>query len=60
MQCLSVQLASLVHMSETMTEHYPSNWLGRLRQIKRIREKCLGEHPAGTKRTTFSDFTDYC
>lgn len=45
--CLSlyfnVQLASLVHVCETTTagptEHYLTNWLGRLRQINRIREK---------------------
>ena len=54
-----MQLASLVHMSDSLTEHYPSNWLGRLCQIKRIRDKCLGEHSTGTRRT-FSDFTAYC
>uniref|UniRef100_A0A1X7VTP7 Rap-GAP domain-containing protein n=1 Tax=Amphimedon queenslandica TaxID=400682 RepID=A0A1X7VTP7_AMPQE len=38
-KALLANLASLVLLSESTTDHYPSNWLGRLHQIKHIRER---------------------
>lgn len=43
-KALQANLASLVHLSQSASDqYYLSNWLGRLRHIKRIREKVLSE-----------------
>ena len=59
---LCVQLASLVHVCETTTagptEHYLTNWLGRLRQINRIREK-QSQDLIAKQGTPVIDFTYY-
>lgn len=74
-QCMQ-QLASLVLLSESSTDCYPSNWLGRLHQIKHIKERTetastLSNTGGSTERRLSSptaslngqgipDFTLYC
>ena len=57
-----LQLASLVHVCETTTaaptERYLTNWLGRLRQINRIREK-QSQDLIAKQGTPIIDFTHY-
>ena len=58
----SLQLASLVHVCETTsaspTERYLTNWLGRLRQINRIREK-QSQDLIAKQGSPIIDFTYY-
>ena len=51
---LSRQFASMAHVSQSpsLSDHHPNNRLLRLRQIRRIRERCTPPSPA-------TDFTSY-
>ena len=55
-----VQLASLVHVSASgSTDHALSNWLGRLHQLKRVREKVLSETQGHRRTAPTPHFTAY-
>jgi tuberous sclerosis protein 2 len=64
-KALLANLASLVLLSQASHDHYPSNWLGRLKQIRRIREKILSDSSSDKRNNvpsnvTNNDFTLYC
>lgn len=63
-KALLANLASLVMLSQSTTTHYPSNWLGRLRQIRHIREKTQNtsdkRNTTPSSATPIQDFTLYC
>ena len=62
-----LQLASVVVQSQSTPARYLSNWLGRLRQIRHIKDRCLSElrssHQHGdaepNQTSTIPDFTQF-